>query len=445
MQKKLASGKSTILKPQAASQTGGTPPITTDEASPGHLAKYRVIEDVEETGDSIKYLAEDTELHLSVAIRVLPQSSEQQIERAQRRKQTMLLGTAGLGVFFALVFAFFPLSSPAPVAETAVRRFSFSHENVTHSRISPDGKYIVYRTTSGGESALWIRPLNSETSRKLEGTEGARGGNWSPDSRSIVFGADRELKRISLDGGNPITLCELPVTTGNFPFFGASESPDGNRIVFSSGLRLYEIAARGGEPKLLFEPDESDESRFALTPHFLPVGAGSEGLVYTGSTVPADYRVGLLDLRTGERRELTAGRGPVYSHSGHLLYHPGNDTDTGLRALPFYIDNLTATGEPFPIEAAGRWPSIAWDGTLTYTESGTSAGLRQLVQKDRTGTTLGKIGQPQSSTGVLSLSPDGRLVAVQATENGNMDIWLHEVDRARQDSLDVPREQGCST
>jgi len=162
LQKKLASGKSTILKPQAASQTGGTPPITTDEASPDPLAKCRVIEDVEETGDSIKYLAEDTELHRSVAIRVLPQSSEQQIERAQRRKQTMLLGTAGLGVFFALVFAFFPLFSPAPVAETAVQRFSFSHENVTHSRISPDGKYIVYRTASGGESALWIRPLNSD-------------------------------------------------------------------------------------------------------------------------------------------------------------------------------------------------------------------------------------------------------------------------------------------
>ena len=100
-----------------------------------------------------------------------------------------------------------------------------------------------------------------------------------------------------------------------------------------------------------------------------------------------------------------------------------------MRALPFSIENLTATGEPFPIEAAGRWPSIAGDGTLTYTESGTSAGLRQLVQKDRTGTTLGKIGQPQSSTGVPSLSPDGRLVAVQATENGNMDIWLHEVGR----------------
>ena len=95
-----------------------------------------------------------------------------------------------------------------------------------------------------GKSALWLRPLDSESARKLEGTEGAKGGNWSLDSKSIVFGTERELKRISLDGGNPITLCELP---GQFePFLGASWSPDGNRIVFSSGLKLYEVAARGG-------------------------------------------------------------------------------------------------------------------------------------------------------------------------------------------------------
>ena len=430
---KLKSGRSTILHtgivtgpPAAPTQ----PPGQTESPSlPGPLAKYRVIEDVEETGDSIKYLAEDTELHRSVAIRVLPQSSAEQIERAQRQNQILAFGAGAVGVLLAVVIAFFAWFSPAPVAETAVRRFSFSPENVASGSISPDGKYIVYSTEAAAQSALWIRPLNSESARKLEGTEGVRSGHWSPDSRSIVFGTDRELKRISLDGGDPITLCELPAPGGNWPFFGASGSPDGNRIVFSSGLRLYEIAARGGEPQLLFEPDESDELQYFWAPHFLPPGADSEGLVYAASTGPRDFRVGLLDLRTGERRELTAGEGAVYSRSGHLLYHPGNNNETGLRALPFSIENLAATGEAFPIEEAGRWPSIAGDGTLTYADSGTSTGLEQLVRKNRTGTTLGKIGQPQSSVLVPSLSPDGRLVAVHASENGNTDIWLHEVDR----------------
>ena len=434
---KLASGRSTIMRAAPAGSVAArpaTPGETTgtraQPETPEHpLVKYRVIEDGQETGDSIRYIAEDTELHRSVAIRVLSQSAEQQIERTQRRKQTVLLGTTALAVLLALGFAFLPLFSPAPVAETAVRRFSFSPANVASDRISPDGKYIAYRTASEGESAVWIRPLNSESARKLEGTEGVRSGHWSPDSRSIVFGTDRELKRISLDGGDPITLCELPASEAPFAFGGASESPDGNRVVFSSGLRLYEIAARGGEPKLLFELDESDKLQYFWAPHFLPPGAGSEGLVYTAAAGPGDHRVALLDLRTGERRELTAGGGPVYSPSGHLIYHPGNNTETGLRALPFSVENLAATGEAFPIEEGGRSPSIAADGTLIYTDSRSSARLRQLVRKDRTGTTLGKIGQSQSSMGVPSLSPDGRLVAVNGTENGNTDIWLHEVDR----------------
>ena len=374
---KLVSGKSTIMRPASAGSVGarhavpaapeettGTRaqhavPLQSPAEAPEHpLVKYRVIEDGQETGDSIRYVAEDTELHRSVAIRVLPQSSEQQIERAQRRKQTVLLGTAGLGVLLALVFAFFPVFSPAPVAETPVWRFSFSSENVTGGQISPDGKYILYRAQTDNESALWLRPLDSESARKLEGTEGASiFGAWSPDSRAIVFGTDRELKRISLDGGDLITLCELPAG-GAWPFSGASWSPDGDRIVFSSGLQLYEIASRGGEPKLLFERDESEELRYFVTPHFLPPGGVSEGLAYSGATGPRDVRVGLLDLKTGERRELAPGVAPVHSRSGHLIYGPSDSNDTGLRALPFSIENLAVTGEAFPIEEVGSWPSV---------------------------------------------------------------------------------------
>ena len=87
------------------------------------LVKYRVIEDGQETGDAIRYVAEDTELHRSVAIRVLPQSSEQQIERAQRRKQNMLLGVGVVGVLLALISTFILLFSPSPITETPVRRF----------------------------------------------------------------------------------------------------------------------------------------------------------------------------------------------------------------------------------------------------------------------------------------------------------------------------------
>ncbi len=443
LKKKIDSGKSTILRTSpAVSGVGARHAVPTapqeapTEPSEYKLAKYRVIEEVAESDNSTKYLAEDTELHRSVAIRVLPQSAAEQIERAQRRKLTIAFGLAGVGLLVGLVLALFSVFSPDPVPEARVWRFSISPDNLTLSNnlvgggsISPDGKYVVYRTATEGESVLWLRPLDSETPRKLEGTEGAVGGNWSPDSKAIVFGTDRELKRIPIDGGASITLCPLPAG-GQFAFLGASSSPDGNRIVFSSGLKLYEIAARGGEPKLLFEPDEAEGVQYFWAPHFLPSGGASEGLLYSAAPAPNDFRVWLLDFKTGEHRELTPGEGPVYSKSGHLIYHPGNNTDTGLRALPFSVENLAVTGEAFPIEESGRWAGVAADGTLVYSDSGTTrSASQQLVWKDRSGTTLTTIGQPQLAIQTPRLSPDGRRVAVRGVEEGQGDIWLHEVDR----------------
>ena len=459
---KLKSGKSTILRTtpaagsvgaqraapagsQSSSETRAqhTAPLHGD-VSEHPLVKYRVIEDGQETGDSIRYVAEDTELRRSVAIRVLPQSSEQQIERAQRRKQTVAFGVGALGVLLALVFAFFPLFSPAPVGETPVRRFSFSPRVssvfpaaavATLFLFLPMPSTSSMRRRRRGESALWVRrPMDSESARKLEGTEGARGGNWSPDSKSIVFGTDRELKRIPLDGGSPITLCELPAPGSNWPFLGASWSSDGNRIVFSSGLKLYEIAARGGEPELLVEREESEAVRFFWAPHFLPSGGASEGLVYTAASGPDDRRVGLLDLSTGERRELGPGNIPRYARSGHLILGPSDRAGTGLWALPFSLEALTATGEAFPIEEAGEYATVAWDGTLVYLDS-PGNNLEKLVWRDRSGEVLETVGQPQEGIQSPTVSPDGRVLAVAARDGGNRDIWIHDPVRGTKTRL----------
>ena len=392
--------------------------------------KYRVIEDVKGADDSIKYLAEDTELHRSVAIRVLPQSSAEQIERAQNRRRTLSYGVGALGVLLALAFAFFPLFSPAPVADRAVVKFSFSPENAAGdaATISPDGQHIFYQTATEGESVLWLRSLAIERPRKLEGTEGAHGGAWSPDSKQIAFGTDGELGRIPIDGGAPITLCPLPAPR-QFRFLGASWSPDGERIVFSSGGNLYEVAARGGEPTLLFEPNQVQAGGGFFHPHFLPSSSASEALLYVTATGPSDSKVWLLDVKTREHRELTRGDGPVYAKSGHLIFHPGNEWDTGLRALPFSAEKLEVTGEAFPIDESGRYASVSSAGTLVYTQSKRSRSVVQLVWKDRDGATLSAIGQPQEEILVPNLSPDGRLVAVQGREGGQQDIWLHEVNR----------------
>ena len=129
------------------------------------------------------------------------------------------------------------------------------------------------------------------------------------------------------------------------------------------------------------------------------------------------------------------GTTPVYSASGHLVYQESFDSDSGLRALPFSLETLTATGEAFPIVEAGLQPSMAQDGTLVYFDRGGGGG-QNLVWRDREGKSLGTIGQAQENIGPLALSPDGKSVAVEAWEaDGNRDIWVHDAVRGAKTRL----------
>ena len=431
LSEKLKSGKSAILTPQAASQTGAAPPTAAVPPSPGPLARYRVIENLAEQGDSIKYLAEDTELHRSVAIRVLPQSSEQQIERAQRRKQAIAFGTGGLSALLALVFAFLWLSSTDTVAEAPLRRFAFTPEFL-HSgpfgrlAISPDGKHIVY-LGGGDEPKLWVRDIDREQPRELAGTEDAhpKGLFWSPDSQFIGFPVVNELKKVSVQGGPAITLCQLPGRNWE----GGAWSLDGDSIVFSSGNPpvLHEVPARGGEPQLLFEPETSERGSSNHQPYFLPSESGARSIVYEVGSY-SDREIVVKNLETGEREVLAEGAFPVYSPSGHILYQT-TALSSGLWALPFSLETLKPTGEAFPIAENAGDPSVAEDGTLVYVDL-FGGGRRQLVWRDREGKKLEVIGQPQDVTLYPALSPDGRHVAVRGIEDNNDDVWVHEVGRS---------------
>ncbi len=205
------------------------------------------------------------------------------VQRSSQRALQALAAVLGIAFLGLLVFNF----TQAP-PEIPLRRFSFAPDGFTQdtSRISPDGKFILFRARTGDQNSLWLRSLENESARELAGTAGVlRGGFWSPDSLSIGFGTGAELKRVSINGGDPITLCELPAG-GQRAFVGGTWSPDGERIVFSSGLRLYEIPSRGGEPELLF--DVSDGPRpYSLRPHFLPTDGGSHGLAYVAAVSPA--------------------------------------------------------------------------------------------------------------------------------------------------------------
>ena len=330
--------------------------------------------------------------------------------------------------------------------EAPLRRFAFtppegvlttfSSANVA---ISPNGKHIAF-ATAGSERKLWVQDLDQRQPRAIDGTEGAGNPFWSPDSAFIGFAAAGELKKVSVQGGLAIRVCQLPGPI----FAGGTWGPDGELIVFSSGppTVLYEVPSRGGTPNLLISPEESGGSPGGPTgsivrPHFVPSETGARVLVFAfGST--SEHALMIQNLETGQKELLGPGTLPFYSSSAHIVYQSAPLT-YDLWALPFSLDTLKATGEAFPISENSRSPTVAADGTLVYLNS-FGSGQQQSVWLDRGGEKTGEIGEAQEGIGSPALSQDGRQVAVTATEGSNQDVWVYDIDRGVRTRLSIHPE-----
>ncbi|MBI3207807.1 MAG: serine/threonine-protein kinase, partial [Candidatus Solibacter usitatus] len=93
--------------------------------------------------------------------------------------------------------------------------------------ISHDGSRVVFTASSKGVLRLFSRRLDQDAAVEIPGTDGGYYPFFSPDGKWIGFFSGTTLKKVALDGGAPITLCDASFGRG------ASWGDDGN-IVFSN-------------------------------------------------------------------------------------------------------------------------------------------------------------------------------------------------------------------
>jgi serine/threonine protein kinase/Tol biopolymer transport system component len=337
-----------------------------------------------------------------------------------------LLVLAGLAGFLAIV-----LLTQTPEERPSVHFIFKPPEGVTLAHfnplaVSPDGGSLVFAgSPPAGAAQLWIRTLDAPEVRALPGTEGAGQPFWSPDSSSIAFFSEGELKKLSLASGTVLRICELlpglrPAGTWN----------NEGTILFSTGAvaGLYSVSAAGGEAKAVTMPDEQTHHWW---PQFLPDGRRFLFEIYGLQAKKKGVHVASLDAPHEWRRLLPVPMRGRYG-SGHLLYVQDGST---LLAQPFDAARAELTGDPVAVAssvASGTvprwgWFSVSTNNVLTYLEGSTNI---QLVWLDRSGKQLGTLRDPGSYNGPIALSPDGSRVAVQImAENGQNDIWVVDVAR----------------
>jgi serine/threonine-protein kinase len=292
--------------------------------------------------------------------------------------------------------------------------------------ISPDGSRIVLIE----EGHLSLRELDRIDARSLAGTEGADAVFWSPDGQQLGFFASGKLWKVPVTGGSPTVICDFD--GGILGGTGACWGPSG-RIVFSQGgTGIFEVSSRGGDARIVVDIDPKLESDLH-DPSFLPDERGILFVSHRLRTAPNVIEV----QADGRRRVLLEAEGaslwfPNYAPSGHIIFRRTGGA-TGLWALPFSLERLEATGEPFLIAQEGHHPSVSTDGSLLYV-NGDPQALHQLAWVSRDGVVEETVGEPMDQIDTPVLSPDGRRAAVGGIDiaGENWDVWVLGVDRPAQ-------------
>ncbi|HLJ24494.1 MAG TPA: winged helix-turn-helix domain-containing protein [Candidatus Acidoferrales bacterium] len=290
--------------------------------------------------------------------------------------------------------------------------------------LSPDSSRLVYVAAShAGIGQLYLRSISRFEATPIPGTEGAYNPFFSPDGQSVGFAAKGELKKVSLSGGAPLTLCSV---TG---LRGATWAPDGT-IIFapSTGSGLYRVSADGGTPNPLTFPDRRKGAVSHRWPEILP---GGKELLFT-SWAGTERRVNLLSLESGDQRVLVeGGTYPQYLSPGYIVYA----RDGGMQAVPFDSKRLTVTGAPISVlEGVDMNPvngqvsvSASADGSLAYIPGVSGREKRTMLWVDRKGVSH-TIAAPARGFRSIRLSPDGQRLAAGITD-ADPGLWIYELDR----------------
>ncbi len=301
---------------------------------------------------------------------------------------------------------------------------------VSQPAISPDGTTLTF--VAGGR--LVVRRLDNSRITPLTGTEGASSPFFSPDGKWIGYFARHQLRKVTVDGGESVTLCGAPLDRGG------TWTEDGQIIAALSATgELSSIPASGGTPRPFSdfkgEPPE-------VTNHRLPFALpGGRGVLYISGA----------GVGHGTLRVLRSGGGPAktlveisstgrYLAGGHLLF----SREGTMFAAPIDLNRLELTGPASPViegvsndHFRGADFDVSASGTLVYRARAPLAN-RVVAWLDSAGAgnrVLARTGAYASPR----LSPDGKRLALTSESH----VWIYDFGRETLTRLTFGAEGRC--
>jgi serine/threonine-protein kinase len=309
--------------------------------------------------------------------------------------------------------------------------------------LSPDGAALVFRNPLTGPGQLFIKRRDEVVARPLAGTEGGSGPFFSPDGAWIGFVAHGQLRRIPSAGGTSLKLADSIDSTYN----RAAWLEDGSIVYYDFPAHTLRRLGSGDVTSKVIVSPAMLGGRYPWLPTPLPA---SRGILFTahltqcvGPVSCRPSRVYVYDARRDTVRALFDDAiGAWYVPTGHVLYLTSAGT---LMAAPWDNSALATTGRAVPVLDGIQAPGflVSNEGTAYYVlgrsefapgpvpnavvvwvnRTGQVEPVDSSWQVNTGGTDNGSIGTDWG----LSLSPDGRRIALSLLTELGTDIWIKQV------------------
>src|SRR5690554_20447 len=317
-------------------------------------------------------------------------------------------------------------------------------------KISPDGKWIAFSAEYSGSRQIWIMPSEGGAARQLTfynslGMMPPRGGydnvvlDWTPDSKSILFRANRtsfgerngKYFTVSINGGMEESL---PIVNGGFATF----SPDGKELCFTPVDREFRTWKRykGGRATELWRYNLTKNSSEQITnwngSDQWPTWYGDN--IYYASDRDTRLNIWSHNTATGEDTQITKHTDfdvmwPS-GHNGKIVYENGG---------MLYVLNLqTGVTEKVTVSIKYDNPNLQsgfrnvkdFVGSFSLSPTGKRALIEARGDIFSVPAENGEIINITNTQGVREISPvwspNGKQIAFYSDQTGEYELYLVE-------------------